>query len=58
MKLISILLILVDFFLGIGFLIHTCSKNGYTLSYCSRKRKIEIYPSKEQTSPNNSEIRA
>lgn len=53
MKLISILLILVAFFLGIGFLIHICSKKGYALSYCSQKRKIEIYPVKGQTSPNN-----
>ncbi len=54
MKLISILLILVAFFFGIGFLIHICSKNGYALSYCSQKRKIEIYPSKGQTSPKQS----
>ena len=49
MKLISILLILVAFFLGIGFLIHICSKYGYALSYCSQKRKIEIYPAKDKS---------
>lgn len=44
MKLISILLILIVFFMGLGFLIHICSKNKYALCYCSQKRKIEIYP--------------
>ena len=53
MKLISILLILVAFFLGIGFLIHICSKYGYALSYCSQKRKIEIYPAKDKSHQTN-----
>ncbi len=44
MKLIEILLIIIAFFIGIGFLIHMCSKNRYGLKYCSKKRKIEIYP--------------
>ena len=44
MKLIEILLIIIVFFIGIGFLIHICSKNKYELKYCSQKRKIEIYP--------------
>ena len=44
MKLIEILLIIVAFFIGLGFLIHICSKNKYKLKYSSQKRKIEIYP--------------
>lgn len=44
MKLIILLLIIIVFFLGIGFLIHICSINRYALRYCSQKRKIEIYP--------------
>ena len=44
MKLIIILLVLVAIFLGMAFLIHICSKNNYVLRYCSKKRKIEIYP--------------
>ena len=49
MKLISILLILVAFFLGLGFLIHICSKNRYALTYYSQKRKIEIYPAQDKS---------
>ena len=48
MKLISILLIIIAFFIGLSFLINICSKNGYALSYCSQKRKIEIYPAKDK----------
>lgn len=44
MKLIEFLLIIIAFFIGIGFLIHICSKNKYELKYSSQKRKIEIYP--------------
>lgn len=50
MKLIEILLIVVTFFLGLGFLIHICSKNKYELKYSSQKRKIEIYPSQTDKS--------
>lgn len=49
MKLIGILLILVVFFIGLGLLIHICSQNGYTLRYCSQKRKIEIYPAQDKS---------
>lgn len=52
MKLISILLIIIAFFIGLGFLIHICSQNGYALSYCSQKRKIEIYPAKDKPQTN------
>ena len=44
MELIKILLIIIAFFLGLAFLVHICSKKRYALKYCSRKRKIEIYP--------------
>ncbi len=44
MKLIEIILIIIAFFLGIGVLIHICSKNKYEFKYSSPKRKIEIYP--------------
>lgn len=44
MKLIGFLLIIIAFFIGLGFLIHICSKNRYELKYSSQKRKIEIYP--------------
>lgn len=44
MRLIGVLLILVVFFIGIGFLIHMCSKHRYQLKYYSKKRKIEICP--------------
>ena len=44
MELIKLLLIIIAFFLGLAFLVHICSKKRYALRYCSRKRKIEIYP--------------
>ena len=44
MELIKILLIILAFFLGLSFLVHICSKKRYALKYCSKKRKIEIYP--------------
>ena len=44
MKLIKILLIIIAFFLSLAFLVHICSKKRYALRYCSKKRKIEIYP--------------
>ena len=44
MELIKVLLIIIAFFLGLAFLVHMCSKKRYALRYCSRKRKIEIYP--------------
>ena len=44
MELIKILLIVIAFFLGLAFLVHICSKKRYGLRYCSKKRKIEIYP--------------
>lgn len=53
MKLISILLILIAFFMGLGFLIHICSKSKYALSYSSQKRKIEIYPSQDKSQTIN-----
>jgi hypothetical protein len=44
MELIKILLIIVAFFFGLAFLVHICSKHKYAVKYCSKKRKIEIYP--------------
>lgn len=44
MELIKILLIIIAFFLGLAFLVHTCSKYKYELRYYSKKRKIEICP--------------
>ena len=49
MELIKLLLIIIAFFLGLVFLVHTCSKNKYGLKYCSKKRKIEIYPIKDKS---------
>lgn len=44
MELIKVLLMIIAFFFGLAFLVHTCSKKRYALRYCSKKRKIEIYP--------------
>ncbi len=44
MELIKVLLIIIAFFLGLAFLVHICLKRRYALRYCSKKRKIEIYP--------------
>ena len=44
MELIKVLLIIIAFFLGLAFLVHICSKKRYALRSCSKKRKIEIYP--------------
>ena len=44
MRLVSFLLILIAFFIGLAFLVHICSKNRYAIKYVSQKRKIEIYP--------------
>jgi len=51
-KLIGMLLIIIAFFIGIGFLIHICSKSRYEFKYCSQKRKIEIYPA-DKSHPTN-----
>ena len=51
MELIKILLIILAFFLGLSFLVHICSKKRYVLKYCSKKRKIEIYPT-DKSHPN------
>ena len=52
MELIKILLIILAFFLGLSFLVHICSKKRYGLKYCSKKRKIEIYPT-DKPQPTN-----
>lgn len=44
MELIKVLLMIIAFFFGLAFLVHICSKKRYALRYCSKKRKIEIYP--------------
>lgn len=44
MELLKLLIMIIAFFLGLSFLVHICSKKRYALKYCSRKRKIEIYP--------------
>ena len=52
MELIKVLLIILAFFLGLSFLVHICSKKRYGLKYCSKKRKIEIYPT-DKPHPTN-----
>ena len=47
MKLLGILLIIIVSFLGLGFLVHICSKNNYAIEFSSKKRKIRIYPAKQ-----------
>ena len=38
------------FLLGLGILIHICSKNKYSFKYESTKRKFEIYPNNRNKS--------
>lgn len=52
MKLIMILLIMIAFFIGLGFIIHICSKNRCAFKYSSLKRKIEIYPLDKSHQPH------
>ena len=44
MEILTILVLFLAFFLGIGFLIHICSKKKCILKIISKKRKIEICP--------------
>jgi len=54
MKILTTLLVLITFFLGLAFLIHICAKSKYVLKYSSKNRKIETYPSKSDKShPTN-----
>ena len=53
MKILTTLLVLITFFLGLAFLIHICAKSKYVLKYSSKDRKIEIYPSKDKSHPTN-----
>ena len=47
MQSIIIALLVGSFFLlALCILIHRCSKDGYSLKYQSKKRKIEIYPNR------------
>ena len=52
MELIKVLLIIIAFFSELAFLVHICSKKKYGLKYCSKKRKIEIYPT-DKSHPTN-----
>ena len=47
---LKIFFMIIAFFLGISLLVHICSKNKYILKYTSEKRKIEIYPAKQDKS--------
>ena len=47
MKIIAIIIVS---FLGLGFLVHICSKNNYTIEYSSNKRKIKICSAKQDKS--------
>lgn len=38
------------FVFGLSFLVHICSKNKYSFSYESAKRKFEIYPNNKNKS--------
>jgi hypothetical protein len=52
-KSIIIALLVGSFFLlALCILIHRCSKDGYSLKYQSKKRKIEIYPNPIDKSQN------
>ena len=51
-EVIKFLLIIVAFFFGLAFLVHTCSRNKYVLKYESAKRKIEIYPMDKSHQPH------
>ena len=53
MKILTTLLVLITFFLGLEFLIHICAKSKYVLKYSSKDRKIEIYPSTDKSHPSN-----
>ena len=56
MKILTTLLVLITFFLGLALLIHMCAKRKYVLKYSSKDRKIEIYPSqqlKDKSHPTN-----
>lgn len=56
-KIVSILVGGGVLFGGLSVLIHMCSKNGYSISYQSTKRKFKIYPNKENLKlpPNQSD---
>lgn len=53
MKILTTLLVLITFFLGLAFLIHICAKSKYVLKYSSKDRKIEIYPSTDKSHPTH-----
>lgn len=42
----------IFFLLGLGFLVHICSKSKYSVKYESTKRKFEIYPNDKSQTPN------
>ena len=48
MELIGKILILVVFFRGISFIIHTCFKNKYAIEFDFKEKKIKVYPVKDK----------
>lgn len=47
MELIGKILILIVFFNGISFIVHTCSKNRYAIEFNFKEKKIKVYPARQ-----------